>query len=188
MKKQIILASIAFATLILGATACKKIDTPDVQEQELITKAKLTFTGAGGSQTFRYHVQNGFGSGTPGTIAIDTIKLAPNTSYAVSVQILNESENPVEDITAEILAEQLEHLFLFSPTPATGAGALTFSNGLKDSEGNNFNLSGTMNSGAAGTGSLDMYLMHAPTDKNAATPSASGGETDVHATFPVRLQ
>lgn len=188
MKKQFTLASIAFATLLFGATACNKTDDPKPDEQELITTARLTFTAASGSQTFNYKVQNGFGSGTPGTVSIDTIKLAPNTVYAVAVQILNESETPVEDITAEIIAEQLEHLFLFSSTPGTGAGSLTFSNGLKDSEGRNFNLSGTMTSGAAGSGSLDMYLMHAPTDKNGATPAASGGETDVHATFPVRLQ
>lgn len=188
MKKQIILASIAFSSLLLGATACNKTDNPEPDEQELITTAKLTFTAGGTSQTFTYKVTNGFGSGTPGTVSIDTIRLAPNTDYAVSAQILNESATPVEDITTEILEKQLEHLFLYASTPASGAGSLTFSNGNKDSAGNQFNLTGTMRSGAAGSSSLDMYLMHAPTNKNAGTPTASGGETDVHAIFPVRLQ
>ncbi len=188
MKKQFILAALAVSTLILGTTACKKTDDPTPDEQELITTAKLTFTNGGVSQTFTYKVQNGFGSGTQGTVYIDTIKLAPNTDYAVSAQILNESANPVEDVTTEILEKQLEHLFLYISTPASGAGSLSFGNGQKDSGGQPFNLSGTIHSGAAGAGTLDLYLMHMPTNKSGATPAASGGETDVHAIFPVSLQ
>ncbi len=187
MKKQFILASLVLSALVFGATACKKTDNPEPDEHELITTARITFTNTGVSQSFSYKVQNGFGSNS-GTVAIDTIRLAPNSSYGVAVQLLNESENPVEDVTAEVIAEQLEHLFLYSSNPAAGAGSLTFSDGNKDTQGAAFNLTGTMRTGDAGSGALTLYLIHAPTDKNGTTPAAAGGGTDVQATFPVRLQ
>ena len=188
MKQQFIFAALSLSALLFGATACNKVDEPIVLDQELITTARIIFTNTGTSQTFSYKVQNGFGSGSQGMVSIDTIRLAPNTSYGIAVQILNESKSPVEDITPEIVTEQLEHLFLYSSAPASGAGALSFSDGNKDTGGQPFNLTGTMRSGDAGSGALTLYLIHEPANKSAATAAASGGSTDVQATFPVRIQ
>jgi hypothetical protein len=189
MKKHFILASVALSALIFSTTACKKTDNPAPDEQELITTAKLTFISPDGTQTFSYKVDNGFNAGGGGgKVTIDTIRLKPNTEYSVAAQILNESKAPVEDVTTEILEKQLEHLFLYESTPATGAGSLTFSEGQKDSGGQPLNIAGKFKTGAAGTGSLAMYLIHMPTDKSAVTHAGAGGSTDVQATFPVRLQ
>lgn len=186
MKKQFFFAALGFSTLLFGATACNKVDDPIVEEHELITTARITFTNTGNTQSFSYRVENGFGSN--GKVSIDTIRLEANTSYGVAVQLLNESKRPVEDVTTEVIAEQLEHLFLYRSTPASGAGALTFSDGNKDSGGQPFNLTGTLTSGVTGRGSLELFLIHQPVNKSGTTPETANGGTDVQAAFPVIVQ
>ncbi len=100
-KLKISLFVLAMVTLF---AACKKDDNniPIPDEQELITTMKLSVSnGSGFSQTFTYKVENGFGGTTPGTVQIDTVKLAPNSTYTVSVQLLNEKETPAEDTYRE---------------------------------------------------------------------------------------
>lgn len=172
-------------------TACKKdkVETPAPVEQELITTIKLNVTGDGGfSKTFTYKVENGFGSTTQGNIIKDDIVLAPNKTYNVSVELLNEKVSPVENITEEVVGESDEHLFLFQSNPATGNGAISFSDGSKDANGSPFNQAIKFNTATAGDGALTLTLKHQPTNKAATTPDAAGGETDVEATFAVKLQ
>lgn len=191
MKKQLLSAS--FAALFLSATftACKKDDkNPAPEEQELITTIRLTLVNAANAtdvKTYTYKVENGFSSTSPGTVVADTLKLQPGAVYNTSILVLNEKANPVEDITSEILSEKDEHLFLLNSAPANGAGSVAFSNGATDDNGKPFNITGTLTAGAAGSGNLSLYLMHQPTDKNGATPATSGGETDVAAVYPVRI-
>src|SRR5690606_14714762 len=179
MNKNTFSIAIIILAGALLAGACKKTDTPQPDEQELITTARLSLTSGGVTQTFTYRVENGFNSSTPGTVIIDTIRVAPNTVYDMSIDMLNEKASPVDNITEEIVEEQDEHLFLYVSTPAAGAGSLAFSNGSKDANGAPFNRTGTITSGAAGSGTLVLSLIHAPTDKNGATTDACGGETDV---------
>ena len=182
-------------TLILVAsslfTACKKDEKelPEPVEQEVITTAKFHVTGADGfDKTFVYKVENGFNNGTPGSINIDDIVLAPGKEYNATITLLNEKENPAEDITTEVQSENSEHLFIYESNPATGAGSITFKSGDKDAEGNPFNQVIVFSTGDAGNGTLTITLKHQPTNKNATTADAAGGETDVEAIFPVKLQ
>jgi len=189
MKKQTNKIAILFLAFTAAFSACKKKTTPTPVEQELITTVKLIVTnGAGFAQTFIYKVENGFGSTTAGTIQIDTIKLAPNTTYSVTTELYNEKESPAENITEEVLDEMDEHLFLYQSMPASGAGSITFSNGSKDGNNLPFNQTITFVTGNAGTGSLQVDLIHEPTNKSGITPDLSGGETDAQAIYPVRIQ
>lgn len=190
MNKQTIKVTVLFLGLIVGFAACKKDeDLPTPDEQELITTVKLVVTDGGSfSQTFIYKVENGFGSTTSGTIQIDTVKLAPNTTYSVTTEFYNEKESPAEDITEEVLEERDEHLLIYQSNPSSGAGSISFSGGSKDNNGEPFNQAITFTTGDAGSGSLQVNLIHEPTDKSGATPAASGGETDAEVTFPVSLQ
>lgn len=190
MKKNILFGSTIIAAASILFTACNKEKDPPVPvEQELITTLKLNVTSAGGfSESFIYKIENGFGNTTQGTVIIDTIALAPNTTYDVAMEVLNEKEDPAEDITEEILEENEAHLFLFISSPATGSGSITASEGSKDDSGKPFNQTVKFTTGSAGSGSLAVYLMHQPTDKSGTTPATSGGETDIEAAFPVRLQ
>lgn len=172
-------------------SSCKKGEDAVPVEQELITTIKLTLTNAVDASdvhTYIYKVENGFNSSTPGTFIADTLQLTANTAYTTSVQVLNEKASPVENTTDEILEEQTKHLFLYNSVPITGAGSVVFTNGNTDTDGKPFNLTGTLTAGAAGSGKLNLYLMHEPTNKSGTTPDEAGGETDVASTFPVHIQ
>lgn len=187
------IAKIAAVTFLAAITcsACNKVETPTApvpEEQELITTIKLVLTDGGGNvTTYAYKVENGFGD-DPGAVSVDTLILGPNKSYDAEVWVLNEKENPAEDITEEVLAENEEHLFVFESNPATGGGSVAMSDGSKDAAGNPFNQKLKLTGAGAGEGNLTITLKHLPTNKAATTASAAGGETDAEAIFPVRIQ
>jgi uncharacterized lipoprotein YbaY len=186
--QQIAILAVAASTIF---TACKKeeLPTPAPVEQELITTVRLIVTNSSGfNKTFNYKVDNGFGSSTQGNVRIDDVALAPGTNYDVEVQVWDESKNPAENITQEVIAESHHHLFIFRSNPASGAGSIAFSNGNKDDEGEPLNQKIAFTTGAAGNGSLTVTLKHEPTNKNAANAAEAGGETDAEAIFPVKLQ
>lgn len=188
---QIMMAALVSTILF---TACKKdknpiIENPTVHEEELITTVRLVITNSSGfNKTFNYKVDNGIGSANPATPVIDDVILSANTNYNVEVQVWNESETPAENITEEVKSESDEHLFLFQSTPSSGNGSVTFSNGSQDGSGKPFNQTIEFSTNNAGNGSLTVTLKHQPTNKDAATPDAAGGETDAQAIFPVVLQ
>ncbi len=189
MKKQTIYILSAFVMITLIFAACKKDNAPVPDEQELITTVKLAVSnGTGFSKVFVYKVENGFTSGTPGTIQIDTVALPAGQTYNAEITVWNEKADPVEDITQEILEKDQEHLFLFLSEPATGAGSLIVSDGSKDRDGKPFNQTFKISAAAAGAGKFTIYLMHDPVSKSGTTPALSGGETDAQVTFPVVLQ
>lgn len=183
--------SLVFSSLLLLSllAACKKDDTPEPVEQELITTVELrvTRTGQSTADVYRYKVQNGFGSTSPGTLEVDTLALPVNATFAVHLRVLNESASPVDDITDEIISEKDAHLFLFASNPATGAGSVAVIGGSTDGQGLPFNQTVQFATGTSGAGSLTVTLLHEPTNKSAATPGAAGGETDLEAIFPVHL-
>ncbi len=189
--KKIILSVFAIVAFTTSFTACKKdpVTGPVVTEEELITTIKLTVTDSNNvSKSFVYKIENGFGSTTQGSIRIDTIKLAPSYTYTYTLDVLNESEDPAEDVTSEVISEKDEHLFFLASNPATGAGALNQSDGNVDNGGHPFNQSGKLTTGLSGSGTFTVTLLHQPTDKHGNSTAATGGETDAEAIYPVMLQ
>ncbi len=188
------LYAFGFAALAAGFASCKKDDNnPQPVEQELITTLKLTFLEdvAGATpQSFIYKVENGFNNTSAGTVQADTIRLLPNRNYVVTADVYNEKETPVDTISYEIMEENEAHLFFYLPNPITGAGSVAPipGTGNLDDGGKPLNMKLQMATGTAGVGSLQMYLIHEPTDKTGTTRADIGGETDAEATFPVRIQ
>jgi hypothetical protein len=177
-----------FTTATIALFSCQTGDdpVPVPVEQELVTTVKLIVTNSSGfNKTFTYKVENGFGSTTPGTVTKDEVILEPNKEYNLEVQLLNEKKTPVENITEEVISENNDHLFIYQATPA---GLLTFTNGSKDAANNPFNQRLTLTTTNAGSGELTVTLKHNPTNKNATTPDAAGGETDAEANFTVKVQ
>ena len=115
--------------------------------------------------------------------------LVPNTTYNGVITVLNETENPAEDITIEVKAEANEHQFFYNATTISSTFSYAGSN---DSNGNPLGVNFTVTTGASGTGSYTVTLRHEPnkTAQNVKDGDITnaGGETDITVTFPITLQ
>lgn len=164
-------------------TQCKDSgdDVEIDDENELITSVTLTFReGLGSVTTFTYKDPDGDGGNAP--TKFDTISLKPNTSYTVSIQLLDESKSPVQDITKEVEEESYEHLFVYTPNPTS---LLTYTYGDKDANNYPIGLTGTAVTGIAGSGKLKVQLRHQPGAKNG---TATPGSDDVNLDFTVAIK
>jgi len=177
-------------TLIMASsllfTSCKK-DPEIVDPVELITTLNYTLTPASGGAavTLSFQDLDGDGGNAP-TITSGT--LAANETYTGSIEVLDESKSPVENITEEVAEEDEEHQFFFQSTVADLSVAYTD----EDADGNPIGLSSTLTTGAAGTGSITVTLRHEPAKTADGVAGGditnAGGETDVEATFSIEVQ
>jgi hypothetical protein len=161
------------ASLTLFIAGCKKDDpTP----QELITKVVVHLVGTGGSSfNTEFEAEDPDGDGIWNTIP--SLDIPANTVFNVQVHVYD-GDTEIDD---EIEAESNEHLFVYKVTGAN----IVVSDLNTDGNGEAFGIDSKWTSGAASTGSVQIQLIHEPTDKNAADP---GGEIDFDVTFPVRVQ
>ncbi|MDF2380243.1 hypothetical protein JMG10_02105 [Nostoc ellipsosporum NOK] len=189
MKKQMMkIAFAAFATALV-ITSCKKDKgETETNDEEVITTMKLTFVPVGGGTTLTYQFQDPDG---PGGVAPtqDEIVLAPSKTYNVSVQLLNVTANPVDDITAEIQAEKDAHRFYY--IPGTGSN-ITVSGLDNDSNGVPVGLTSTWTTGAAANGTIRVVLRHYPGNPPGkattdAVDSPKSG-TDIEVNFVTKIQ
>ncbi|RYY58383.1 MAG: type 1 periplasmic binding fold superfamily protein [Chitinophagaceae bacterium] len=183
MKKNLMQVSLAALLMSSVFAGCQK-DKGETNEEEVITTMILRLTPAGSSTPLVYEFSDpdGPGGATPTT---DDIDLSPNTTYTASVQLLNETATPVEDITLEVEEESHAHRFYYQPSAAN----LTVSNLDNDTNGVPLGINSTWTTGAAGTGQVKVTLRHYPAEppnKSAddQVDSAKSG-TDVEATFNV---
>ena len=118
MKK--FLSLITFIALISTQVACKKDKPLDPTNPapnnpaELITTLKLIFTDSANTSsvnTFVFKDADGDGGNAP--TQFDTIQLNANSTYYVSVLLLNESVSPADTISNEVAEEANEHQFFF---------------------------------------------------------------------------
>jgi hypothetical protein len=107
---------------------------------------------------FAFDDVDGFGSGTVPPV-VDVIRLAAGKTYDVSVRLLNKTQNPAEDVTAEIEEEAADHRFYF--LPSTNAG-VTISNLNNDGNGVPVGITGTWTTTAKATGNVRVVLRHYP--------------------------
>jgi len=189
MKTQ--LTKIAFSAFMAAAllTACSKDkDEVEENEEEVITTLKLTFTPTGGGTALTYQFRDPDGPGgiTPTT---DEIVLAPSKSYDVSIEVLNETTTPAEDITEEIAEEAAAHRFYFQPSAGSN---ITVSNLDTDGSGIALGLASTWTTTTTASGTIKVTLRHYPGNppgKAAADPidSPKSG-TDIEVTFNTTVQ
>ena len=169
-------------------TACDSDDPEPVNEEELITTVELTFTNdndASDVRTASFTDLDGEGGDPP---VIDNISLMANATYTLTVKFLNEEETPAEDITEEVEEEDEDHQVFYV---ATGA-EFTYAYGDQDSNQNPLGLTGTVTTGAASNGTLQVILIHEP-NKTAAgvrdgDPTNAGIESDIDVTFNLSIQ
>ncbi|MFT4970369.1 MAG: hypothetical protein ACI9O4_002125, partial [Chitinophagales bacterium] len=114
--------------------------------------------------------------------------LSANESYVGTLVLLNETENPADNISLEVEEEGDEHQFFFQSTLSDVSVAYND----QDVNGNPIGLSSTLTTANVGTGSLTITLRHEPNKfasgvSNGALSNA-GGETDIEVTFPFDVQ
>ena len=187
MQKLSYLLVALLGVSMLFLTSCEK-DPDPVNEEEVITTLTMTWTPDGGGTpiVFQFRDVDGEGGMDP---VLTTAPLAANTTYNVSLELLNETEDPAEDITEEVEEEGAEHQFFFAVTQGIN---LTFSYLDTDTNGAPIGLETQMNTGDASTGALQVTLRHEP-DKGAAGVAQgditnAGGETDIQVEFDLVIQ
>jgi hypothetical protein len=181
MKKlnhNIAIYFMTFGTLFLASCEPNE-DNPN--QQEIITTVRIVATPqlSGTPVSFEFNDPDGTGGNAP---VIDTIFLAANTTYNVSLELYNEAITPVDTITNEIEEEGTDHQFFFVPTGITINTAYED----QDANGNPIGLLSAWSAGNAASGTLRLTLKHLggiPKDGNITT-----GETDIQIDFPAVIQ
>ena len=187
MKKINLLIVLFVSTFAF--VSCNNNDDPDpVNPEEVITTLTATLTPQGSGTVVTLQSRDLDGDGPNAPVITVSGSLAANTTYNGTVEVLNETETPAEDITVEVQEEAEEHQFFYTPTNNIVTVAYT------DTDGNNdpIGLTYTLTTTAAGTGNLTITLRHEP-NKSASGVSTgditnAGGETDVEATFSITVQ
>lgn len=187
MKTYSILVITLFTLFVTG---CKKDDdaplpsnngTPPVHEEELITSAILSFVDTAGIQPsvqYAFRDPDGDGGNTP--TQHDTIRLVANTYYNATIQLLNEAENPAEDITLEVQQEDDEHLFCYAPSNTNISIVRTDTDGTYE-----VGITTFWSTGASANGETTVTLKHQPGVKNG---TCAPGDTDIEVTFVTEIQ
>ena len=174
-----------YALLTLAMLGCSDDDTtPEIiNEDELITTVILTLTPDSGDQVVLTTIDlDGDGPDEPVTTVVGSF--SENTQYQGAVQFLNETEDPAEDITQEVIEEADEHQVFYT----VGEGLNITTTYLdSDSNGNPLGVSITLETGEASSGRLTVTLRHEPVKPNDGLESA-GGETDISTSFDVSIQ
>ncbi len=191
MKAIKIYSIITIALLTLVASGCSKKDddtpqpsvnnNPPAHEEELITSVILSFVDTAGVQpSVSYAFRDPDGDGGNPATEHDTIRLVANTYYNATIQLLNESESPAEDITTEVQAEDDEHLFCYTPSNTNVSITRTDSDGTYE-----VGITTLWETGAVANGETTVVLKHQPDVKDG---SCAPGDTDVEVTFVTEIQ
>ena len=182
MKKQILLLPIL--TLVFMFTSCTD-DSDPVNEQEVITTMTVTLTpDTGGTDVvLQTRDLDGEGGEDPAVTVIGG-PLTSNTTYSGSIVLLNETEDPAENVTEEIEEEDDEHQFFF--VVGSGLDVTTSYNDFDDND-NPVGLSFTLTAGSASGGDFTVTLRHEPNKPNTGINDA-GGSTDIEETFVITVQ
>ncbi len=177
-----------FATLLLLGSCNDDPDPVIENEEELITTVRLAFTNGSTSTVAEWKDADGDGANPP---VVDAIELEAGVTYSVSLELLNETTSPPDDITVEVSEEGADHQFFFI---VEGGLDLTTAYNDQDENGDPIGLEASFAAGAVSNGTLKIILRHLP-EKGAAGVSEgditnAAGETDVETlpAFAVSIQ
>lgn len=171
------------ASTLIFASCSEDDNNPEpVNEEEVLTTLTVTFES--GFDTVVMQFQDLDGDGPDAATVSVSGPLSANTSYDAAIVLLNETEDPAENINEEIEEEDLDHQFFYT----VGSGLdVAAEYGDADSEGNPLGLSFILNTGVASSGGLTFTLRHEPNKPNTGLENA-GGETDIEVTFDVTVE
>ena len=186
--QKITIITVAICALIV--TGCKKDEDPPkpntstttpTHEEELITSVILSFVDTAGIQpSVQYAFRDPDGDGGNAPTQHDTIRLVANTYYNATIQLLNESESPAEDITLEVQSEDDEHLYCYTPFGTNATIVRTDSDGTYE-----VGITTFWSTGTAANGTTTVVLKHQPGIKDG---TCTPGDSDVEVTFVTEIQ
>ncbi len=182
--KKMNLHLVALMFLFGSFISCKKDSVADPNESELITtvRVKLTEKLSGVQTVYEFKDLDGVGGAAPSKF--DEIVLTKGKVYDCTLQLLNESKTPADDITLEVAAEGVDHQIYLSASDALAV----ISNYSLDSKGLPLGITSTWTTAAvAGTGTLNVTLKHKPGVKAAGDP-VSKGDTDISVDFKLSVK
>lgn len=173
----------------------EKEDTP-----ELITKVTLTFTPDGGGTPIIVTATDPDNIGSQDIVADKPISLKLNTTYSLSITLVNGLADPADEdynITNEVLEEADEHMFFFAWTGGfnnpEGDGNIDNRADVVryedvDEDGLPVGLTTTWTTTTVVTTgkTFTILLKHQP-DLKSATSTSEDGETDVNLEFGLEI-
>lgn len=179
-----------FSLAFLSFTSCSE-DEPETpvipNEEELITTLKWQLVSADLQDTlnFLFRDTDGDGGNIP---VIETEDLKANTTYSGKITLLNELENPVEDITLEVADEAEDHQFFYE----TAVAGISIAYADSDQNGNPIGILTSLSTADTASGFVTVTLLHMP-DKfangvNMGDRSAAGGESDISLSFNINVK
>ena len=177
-----LIAVLFISSILLSSCSDDHDEEGHDHEEELITTVTYTLTNGNDIVTLTFQDLTG-GSIEDATYAISG-PLTANTMYTGSVELLNETESPADNITIEVQEEGNEHEFFY----ASSFADVLISKTDTDANGNPIGIETSLTAGNAGTGTLTIILKHEPTKPNNGSSVDAGGSTDVEVTFSIEVQ
>ncbi|MDO3694766.1 type 1 periplasmic binding fold superfamily protein [Wenyingzhuangia sp. chi5] len=178
------LKKLVIAMLVgLAFTSCQKDDPIIPNEEEVITTVIYTLTpevAAEETVVLKYYSD---GTNTNNGTYTQTGIIKKNTTYTGVLKVLNETTDPVDDITLEIKEEALDHQFFFTKPQGVNINYTD-----KDDNQHPIGLSTKfITDNDFNGGDLTITLRHQPNKSGANVPEGditnAGGETDVEVVF-----
>jgi hypothetical protein len=168
--------------------ACSTNDDPMViNEEEVITTVRATLIPQNGGATIILESKDLDGDGPNEPVITVSGALDKNKTYAATLEILNETESPADNVTLEILEEAVDHQFFFSFTNNLATATYTD----QDSNGNPVGVTFNVLTGNAGSGTFTIILRHEPNKSATGVISGditnAGGATDLQVTFDITV-
>ena len=196
LRKFLTMCSVA--TLLLTSCSDDDDSPAPVSDEEVITTMVVTLTDGTDTVTLRFFDVDGADGPTEPTSQGGTLKAS--TTYTGSVSILNETEDPAENVNEEIEEEADEHQFFFL-TDDLGITTAYSDNesDYEDANGNPFTSTNPVGitftlttTATTGDGNLRVVLRHEPTKDAAGVSDGditnAGGEPDVDWTFDISVE
>lgn len=168
----------------LFLASCSNDDPDPVNEEEVITTMTITLTPDGGGDVVTLQSRDLDGDGPNPPVVTVSGPLLASTTYNGSIELLNETETPAEDITEEVEEEANEHQFFFT---VGGSLSATTDYGNFDGNGDPLGTVFTLRAVGASAGSFSVTLRHDLKKPNDGTLSDAGGETDIAQTFDLTI-
>lgn len=195
------------ALLSLPLTGCEDVGDGHnhSHDHEVITTVTLSFTPQGGGDAVEAQWTDPELDGEP---VIDDITLMDADDYDLSVRFTNEQEQPIEDITEEILDEEDQHQIFVTGSavqgPATGTnGSAIVEHAYADTDdgGLPIGVENTITTLGTGSGEVTVTLRHMPYEDGEPIKVSGlaedvadggfgsiGGANDVEVTFNLEVQ